>query len=103
MDKSKLHKVHQAVYDELKAMLPEVAFKRWYDLSLYLSQYDKSEWKARSEEYSPSNIIDPPATSEIANRRKELISQAREAVSGYSETNGARKAVEALADLLENS
>lgn len=34
---------------------------------------------------------------------KTLADQARQAVAGYSSTNGTRKAVEALADAIENN
>lgn len=36
-------------------------------------------------------------------RQQELIDEAREAVSGYAPNNGARKAVEALANALEQT
>lgn len=104
MDKTKLHELHQQVFDGLKAMMPKAVFEKWYAWALYLSDYEPEQWKQKSDEYEPVRIISkPPMTQEQANRQQGLIEEARQAVSGYAPTNGARKAVEALADALEQA
>lgn len=53
-------------------------------------------------EYNIS-MPEPPEALEQIKRQQQLIDEARQSVSGYAPNNGARKAVEALADALEQS
>lgn len=92
MDKSALPKRIQPLYDDMKRMLTPEAFTIWYSNGL----------KPKGATLDPLPK-DPLVKSKPQNVVvKEAISQAREAVSGYSPTNGSRKAVEALADAVES-
>jgi hypothetical protein len=73
------------LFKEFKVILSPEAFEIW------CKNVRDNEKNPMPENYLQSK---KPAV-------KDLLTQAREAVSGYSENNGARKAVEILADAIE--
>lgn len=91
MHKENLHPIHQAQYGVAKFTLGLGAFKKWYDHMLELKDIPQDQWpKINMKDYQ---VAGPDV--------KQAVSNARQAVAGYSSSNGARKAVEALADALE--
>lgn len=84
------HKYQQMYSFGLTAMTPE-AFDVWCENAIASSD------KVTMLKPLPDNAIKKTPQVNV----KNVISQARDAVSGYSTSNGARKAVEALADALE--
>lgn len=57
MNKENLHPLHQAVYDQLKAMLPEPAFKAWYDKMLILADIPQEDWTKPSTAEKLANTV----------------------------------------------
>lgn len=84
MDKTLLPAKYQNFYDLLKTALTPEAFTIWYENCINNTQTPL-----------PENTIKKQVTN------KELAAQAVDAVAGYSETNGLRKAVEALAAAID--
>lgn len=79
-------------YDQkMKAILTDEAYAIWHH---NMNNEDKIP---QVKDY----LRNKPSSVKIT--VSDAIAQAREAVSGYAENNGARKAVEALADAIENS
>lgn len=92
MRKEDLHPLHQAQYGAVKFALGPAAFKRWYDHMLSLKDVPQDQWgEIKISDYKIVTQTDV----------QQAVSSARQAVAGYSTSNGARKAVEALADALE--
>lgn len=92
MNKESLPKGMQQFYDLMKSRLSAESFAVWYENAM---NYQKAEPKPL-----PSGIKRVAPTQEVV---AEAIQQARQAVSSYAPSNGARKAVEALADALEQA
>lgn len=92
MNKQSLPKKMQYFYDIMKSRLSEDSFAVWYENAMNFGKDDPKPL--------PSGIKRVAPTQEVV---AEAIQQARQAVSSYSPTNGARKAVEALADALEQA
>lgn len=91
MHKENLHPKHQAVYGATKFILGPAAFKRWYDHMLELKDLPEDQWgEIKMSDYKVQTT-DP----------KQAVAAARQAVAGYSSSNGTRKAVEALANVIE--
>ena len=44
MNKENLHQLHQDVYDQLKAMLPDSGFEEWYNKMLILASIPQEDW-----------------------------------------------------------
>lgn len=80
----------RGIYDYNRTILTEEAFTIWCENAV---NFGKSEPKPL-----PANCIRKTNSSSVS----ELAKQARDAVSGYSDSNNLRKAVEALADALES-
>lgn len=87
--KDNLPKKYQYIYEGMKEILTPEAFEVWYQNAL--------ESNKSAQLPMPEN----PVKVKTKINPKDTVALAREAVSGYSTSNGARKAVEALADALE--
>ena len=87
--KDNLPKKYQYIYDGMKEILTPEAFAVWYQNAL---EADKA---------TPLPMPENPIKPRTKTNTKDAVAIAREAVSGYSTTNGARKAVEALANVIE--
>lgn len=79
---------YRILFDYNKQILTEEAFEIWCDNVL----------NDKRTPY-PENYLRKPQKSNVA----QAIEEARQAVSVYAPSNGARKAVEALADALEQA
>lgn len=90
MNKQALPKQMQGLYDGVKSIMTPEAFEVWYNNALNYGKIDPQPL--------PTEPIKPAKPN-----MSEAIATAREAVSGYAPNNGARKAVEALADALEQT
>lgn len=88
MNKSQLPKKYHFIFDEMKKVLTDEAFEVWFNNILNNETNSYPENKLRTKQQSSINTA---------------IQQARQAVSSYAPSNGARKAVEALADALEQA
>lgn len=86
-DKQDIPEKYRGLYDSLKLMLNDEAFEVWCDNVVNDKRTPAPEQPLRTRH----------------SQMTELAQQARDAVSGYSENNGARKAVEALAEAIEKT
>lgn len=92
MNKQSLPKAMQQFYDVMKSRLSEDSFAVWYENAMNFEKEDPKPLPSAMKRVAP--------TQEVV---AEAIAQARQAVSSYAPSNGARKAVEALADALEQA
>lgn len=79
-------------YGFAKKIFSAKGFQKWYEDVLILKDIPKEQW-------TEINMNDYKNVSQV----KSAVETARKAVSGYSQTNATRKAVEALADALEQA
>jgi hypothetical protein len=86
--KDDLPEKFRPLYFQMKAILADDAFIVWCE---NLINDERNPM--------PENHLRNPNKAEAF---REKIQQARDAVSGYSENNGARKAVEILAEAIES-
>ena len=92
-DISELNPIHQKQFNIVFHVLGNTGFEAWFE---HVKQY-----KNTPENEVP--YVDAQRFKKKTVDIKKAAQDAREAVSGYAANNGARKAVEALADAIEGN
>lgn len=81
------------MYDGAKKMMTEEAFDLWCENAVASADTPTIVKTLPTDCFKPK-----PAKVDV----KQAVEQARQAVSGYATNNGARKAIEALAEAIED-
>lgn len=88
IQKNEILPEYQWLYDDMKRILTDEAFTIW-----------SNNAKTGATNQMPEQYLRPKEPSVVAKAAKE----ARDSVSGYSDSNNTRKAVELLADAIEST
>lgn len=90
---------HKLLFKQLQRSMTPEAFEVWYSNALILKGLPRYQWATADLQTMPNPMFKPKTPTHVG----QAVANARQAVSGLSSNAATRKAVEALADAIDQS